>query len=86
MKNSQILQNFVKIIVENVSCRVCGDPTDGENDTCEEHKDEPTKLELLGTPEGASMSPERDYNGRTVRTRVASVDGKPNQRGWRGFS
>ena len=74
---------MVRIILENVSCRVCGDPTDGEHDTCEEHREEPTKLELLGTPEGQSISPERSYNGRTVRTRIAPVDGRPNQKGFK---
>lgn len=81
----QSLKEFVRIILENVSCKVCGNPTDGNYDTCEDHREEPTKLELLGSHEGMSISPERDYNGRTVRTRTASVDGRPTQRGWRGF-
>lgn len=75
-----LLHEFVKILLENVSCRVCGDPTDGEHDTCEEHRDEPTKLELLGMLGGQTMSPAQDYTGRTVRARIAPVDGRPNQR------
>ena len=87
MKESlQQLREFIEeTLSEAVSCRVCGDPTDGNQDTCDEHREEPTKLELLGTPEGQRMSPEQSYNGRTVRTRIAPVDGRPNQRGWRGF-
>lgn len=68
-----MLKEFVReVLAENVSCRVCGDPTDGEQDTCERHKDEPTKLELLGAdmvpdiPQGITI-PQRPYKNRGGR-------------------
>ena len=47
--NTKSLKEFVKIVLqENVYCRVCGEATDGNHDTCEEHREEPTKLQYLG--------------------------------------
>lgn len=75
------LKKFVKeVLLENVSCRVCGNATDGEHDTCEEHRDEPTKLELLGTdpfeaPQGLTVQKGPYRNG----------GGRPSRMGWRGF-
>jgi len=78
----RLLREFVQeVLSENVSCRVCGDPTDGSSDTCDLHKDEPTKLELL--PGALKIGPE---HGKTVYSRPpAPVDGGPRVRGLRGF-
>jgi hypothetical protein len=47
--NRETLKEFVRsVLLENVYCRVCGDQTDGNHDTCEEHRDDPTKLQSLG--------------------------------------
>lgn len=77
----KLLKEFIQsVLQENVSCRVCGNPTDGSADTCEEHKDEPTKLEVL--PADISANPGQ---GLPVHKQPASVDGRPHVNGWRGF-
>jgi hypothetical protein len=75
-----IIEEFVKIMLENISCRICGNPTDGENDTCDEHRDEPTKLELLG------KSNFEFTQGLTVpKGAYRNGGGRPSKMGWRGF-
>ena len=45
----KILKRFIEaVLLENVYCRVCGEPTDENEDTCEEHRNDPTKLQNLG--------------------------------------
>lgn len=60
---------LVLSVNEDEICSEC--ERDGENKS--------TKLELLPAP----LSPEQGYNGKTVRSHPASVDGRPNQKGWR---
>lgn len=74
----KILKEFIQeTLNENVSCRVCGDPTDGSSDTCDLHMSEPTQLELLGAdsnlefPQGATI-PQKVYKNRGGRPNMAS--------------
>ena len=76
-----ILKLFVEaVLVENVYCRVCGNSTDGEHDTCEEHRDEPTKLELLGNFDFEHSEGTTVYKGP-----YRNGGGRPSRMGWRGF-
>ena len=74
-----MLREFVaEVLAENVSCRVCGDPTDGSSDACEQHQDEPTQLELLGVDSNFEFSqgltvPQKAYKNR---------GGRPSMNGW----
>lgn len=80
--SSSCLKGFVEeVLAEAVYCRACGDPTYDDSDTCELHKDEPTKLELL--PGSLKIGPE---HGKTVYSRpLAPISGGPRVRGLRGF-
>ena len=71
-------------IVPDPVCKKCGLKvlSIDENDLCsecEKIENDDTKLELLPAP----LSPVQGYNGKTVRSHPASVDGRPNQKGWR---
>ena len=75
----KILKEFIQeTLNENVSCRVCGDPTDGSNDTCEVHKDEPTQLELLGSDSNLEFPQGKTVNSRPYKNR----GGRPSMGGW----
>ena len=79
--SSSCLREFVEeVLAEAVYCRACGDPTYDDSDTCELHKDEPTKLELL--PADIAAFPGR---GLPVHGQPAPVSGRPRVNGWRGF-
>jgi len=77
MKES--LEDFIReVLTENVSCRVCGDPTDGEHDACEIHMKEPTQLELLGASTNFEFS-----QGKTIPPRAfRNGGGRPTMKSW----
>ena len=77
MKES--LDEFVReVLAENVSCRVCGDPTDGSSDTCELHMNEPTQLELLGADVNFEFP-----QGKTIPSRpYRNSGGRPTMKSW----
>ena len=76
---TQLIRKFVNEVLTEATCRVCGDATNDGSDACEEHKDEPTKLELLPASLGNTGQ------GLPVHGRISPVDGRPRITGWRGF-
>lgn len=72
---------LASMLSEAVYCRVCGDPTHDDSDTCEDHKNEPTKLELLGSPEAQSVAPPQPRGARTVRKPWSAIRGGPKPPG-----
>lgn len=81
--NESNLQNFIREVIESSKCSECGGMKEIEEaEKCSEcGEKEKTRLQLLPIPQGFSDE-EQD---RTVRSKKASVDGKPRQTGWRGF-
>lgn len=78
----RMLNEFVReVLLEAVYCRVCGDPTHDDSDTCEDHKDEPTKLQLLGSPEAQAVAPPQPAGARTVRKPWSAIRGGPKPPG-----
>ena len=84
MRESQIaecIREFVtEVMLEAVYCRICGNATDGSHDTCEEHREEPTKLELLGNSNFEHSEGTTVYKGP-----YRNGGGRPSKMGWRGF-
>jgi hypothetical protein len=83
---SQIRKFLLEIsaITKDPVCKKCGLMVLSVDDNelcseCDKIEGDETKLELLP----ASLSPNQGYNGKTVRSHPASVDGRPNQKGWK---
>ena len=80
------MNNIIKSLVLEVlnqTCSQCGILRDDLNEEricreCEVRGTE-TKLELLP----ASLSPTQSWNGKTVRSHPASVNGRPSQKGFK---
>jgi len=75
----RILRQFIReVLTENVSCRVCGDPTDGSSDACELHANEPTQLELLGADSNFEFP-----QGKTIPSKAyRNSGGRPTMKSW----
>ena len=75
----KLIESFILgVLTENVSCRVCGDPTDGSSDTCEIHASEPTQLEMLGADTNFDFP-----QGKTIHSRpYRNSGGSPTMKSW----
>lgn len=77
----KVLEQFVRTILSEGICRTCGDVTGDDTDTCEQHKDEPTKLQLLPV----SLSPFPGKGLPVHKTPPPPDNGRPRVNEWKGF-